>query len=97
MQNILQGRQTIVSQPNIQSALLTLHRYGQLVYRSSRKSNQHFVATIGKINVYPNSAAIIPGLVELTIDLRAVSKNSRDEFINTLEKLKRKVIKKLML
>jgi len=58
----------------------------KLALKLSRKSNQHFVATIGKINVYPNSAAIIPGLVELTIDLRAVSKNSRNEFINTLEK-----------
>jgi len=58
----------------------------KLALKLSRKSNQHFVATIGKINVYPNSAAIIPGLVELTIDLRAVSKNSRDEFLNTLKK-----------
>ena len=52
----------------------------------SQKSNQHFVATIGKINVHPNSAAIIPGLVEMTIDLRATSKNSRQEFLNILEK-----------
>ena len=52
----------------------------------SQKSNQHFVATIGKINVHPNSAAIIPGLVETTIDLRATSQNSRQEFLNILKK-----------
>ena len=52
----------------------------------SQKSNQHFVATIGKIDVHPNSAAIIPGFVEMTIDLRATSKNSRQEFLNILEK-----------
>ena len=52
----------------------------------SQKSNQHFVATIGKINVHPNSAAIIPGLVEMTIDLRATSQNSRQEFLNILKK-----------
>ena len=52
----------------------------------SQKSNQHFVATIGKINVHPNSAAIIPGFVEMTIDLRATSKNSRQEFLSILEK-----------
>ncbi len=51
----------------------------------SQKSNQHFVATIGKINVHPNSAAIIPGLVEMTIDLRATSQNSRQEFLDILE------------
>ena len=54
--------------------------------KSSQKSNQHFVATIGKINVHPNSAAIIPGLVEMTIDLRATSQNSRQEFLNILKK-----------
>ena len=52
----------------------------------SQKSNQHFVATIGKINVHPNSAAIIPGFVEMTIDLRATSQNSREEFLNILNK-----------
>ena len=50
----------------------------------SQKSNQHFVATIGKINVHPNSAAIIPGFVEMTIDLRTSSQNSKDEFLNIL-------------
>jgi hydantoinase/carbamoylase family amidase len=51
----------------------------------SQESNQHFVATIGKINVHPNSAAIIPGLVEMTIDLRATNQNSRQEFLNILK------------
>jgi N-carbamoyl-L-amino-acid hydrolase len=55
----------------------------------SQESNQHFVATVGKINVHPNSAAIIPGFVDLTIDLRAVSNSSRNEF---LEAIKNKII-----
>ena len=51
----------------------------------SQKSNQHFVATIGKLNVHPNSAAIIPGLVEMTIDLRATNQNLRQDFLNILK------------
>ena len=58
----------------------------KLALKLSEKSNQHFVATIGKLNVYPNSAAIIPGLVEMTLDLRATSQIAREEFLNILEK-----------
>ena len=57
----------------------------KLALKLSKESNQHFVSTIGKINVYPNSAAIIPGLVEMTIDLRASSQNARQEFIDSLK------------
>jgi len=42
--------------------------------------NQHFVATIGKIDVFPNGAAIIPGQAKLTLDLRAVSDSARIRF-----------------
>ena len=56
-----------------------------LALKISKNSNQHFVSTIGKIDVLPNSAAIIPGLVEMTIDLRASSQKSRQEFINILQ------------
>ena len=58
----------------------------KLALRLSKESNQHFVSTIGKISVHPNAAAIIPGNVEMTIDLRASSKSSRDQYIKELEK-----------
>lgn len=61
----------------------------EVALKLSQESNQHFVATVGKINVHPNSAAIIPGFVDLTIDLRAVSNSSRNEF---LEAIKNKII-----
>ena len=51
----------------------------------SQESNQHFVSTIGKITVSPNAAAIIPGKVEMTIDLRSSSKSSREQYIKELE------------
>ena len=56
----------------------------QFASKISRESNQHFVSTVGKINVEPNSASIIPGYVDFTIDLRAVSNQSRDIFLKQL-------------
>ena len=56
-----------------------------LALRLSQESNQHFVSTIGKITVSPNAAAIIPGKVEMTIDLRSSSKSSREQYIKELE------------
>ena len=57
----------------------------KLALRLSQESNQHFVSTIGKITVSPNAAAIIPGKVEMTIDLRSSSKSSREQYIKELE------------
>ena len=51
----------------------------------SLESNSHFVATVGKINVYPNSATIIPGVIDLTIDLRSVSDIAREKFLDGIK------------
>jgi|TARA_B110000238_G_scaffold187177_1_gene217044 N-carbamoyl-L-amino-acid hydrolase len=51
----------------------------------SMESNSHFVATVGKINVYPNSATIIPGVIDLTIDLRSVSDIAREKFLDGIK------------
>ncbi len=58
----------------------------ELAKKISNKDNRHFVATVGKIDVGPNAATIIPSEVELTIDLRVVSKTSRNEFLTKLNK-----------
>jgi len=50
----------------------------------SEKANRHFVATIGKIDNYPNAATIIPSKVEMLLDLRVVDANQREEFLNRL-------------
>lgn len=50
----------------------------------SGKANRHFVATIGKIDNYPNAATIIPSKVEMILDLRVVEANQREEFLNRL-------------
>ena len=49
----------------------------EIASKISRESNQHFVSTVGKINVVPNSDTIIPGYVFFTIDLRTVSNQSK--------------------
>ena len=51
----------------------------------SSQDNRHFVATIGRIEVYPNGAAIIPGQVSMILDLRASNAKSRDKFLNRLQ------------
>ena len=50
----------------------------------SGEANRHFVATIGKIDNYPNAATIIPSKVEMILDLRVVEANQREEFLNRL-------------
>ena len=50
----------------------------------SGEANRHFVATIGKIDNYPNAATIIPSKVEMLLDLRVVESNQREEFLNRL-------------
>ena len=51
----------------------------------SSQDNRHFVATIGRIEVYPNGAAIIPGQVSMILDLRASNAVSRDRFLSSLQ------------
>ena len=56
-----------------------------LALEISSRDNRHFVATIGRIEVYPNGAAIIPGQVSMILDLRASNAQSRDRFLSSLQ------------
>ncbi len=56
-----------------------------LALEMSSQDNRHFVATIGRIEVYPNGAAIIPGQVSMILDLRASNEQSRDRFLGSLQ------------
>ena len=51
----------------------------------ARDENQHFVATIGKIEVFPNGAAIVPGQVEMTLDMRSASAHAKSAFLTAFE------------
>ena len=57
----------------------------KLANQLSKKDNRHFVATVGKINNFPNSATIISDSVELIVDLRVVNLHSREEFLKNLK------------
>ena len=57
-----------------------IRNVNELALEISRSDNQHFVATIGKIDVFLNGAATVPGEVTMTLDLRAVSEISRKLF-----------------
>ena len=56
-----------------------------LALEISAQDNRHFVATIGRIEVHPNGAAIIPGQVSMILDLRASNAQSRDRFLSSLQ------------
>ena len=51
----------------------------------SKQDNSHFVATVGRVEVYPNGAAVIPGHVSMILDLRASNEKSRDRFLGNLK------------
>ncbi|MGC6453106.1 MAG: Zn-dependent hydrolase [Candidatus Puniceispirillaceae bacterium] len=72
-----------------QDALVTashiVTRIRDLALEISAQDNRHFVATIGRIEVYPNGAAIIPGQVSMILDLRASNEQSRDRFLGNLQ------------
>jgi N-carbamoyl-L-amino-acid hydrolase len=51
----------------------------------ARDENQHFVATIGKVEVFPNGAAIVPGQVEMTLDMRSASAHAKSAFLAAFE------------
>ncbi|MAW82842.1 MAG: Zn-dependent hydrolase [Crocinitomicaceae bacterium] len=51
----------------------------------AEQDNKHFVATIGRIDVYPNGAATVPGEVNMVLDLRASHEHSRNEFLKQLQ------------
>jgi len=65
------------------SMIVTMIR--DLALDISGQDNRHFVATIGRIEVYPNGAAIIPGQVSMILDLRASNAQSRDRFLSSLQ------------
>ncbi|WP_221568388.1 Zn-dependent hydrolase [Alkalihalobacillus sp. TS-13] len=42
------------------------------------------VATVGKLNVYPNGVNVIPGQVKLYVDVRDIHEETRDQLINKI-------------
>ena len=77
---LMQGRKDALVTASI---IVTMIR--DLAQDISGQDNRHFVATIGRIEVYPNGAAVVPGEVKMILDLRASHKHSRDLFLDRLQ------------
>jgi N-carbamoyl-L-amino-acid hydrolase len=61
-----------------------IQKISTLAHDIAIRSNQHFVATIGKLDVLPNGATIIPGQVKMTLDVRSASTEAKSEFLTSL-------------
>lgn len=49
-----------------------------------KKFSDTAVATIGKLNVYPNGINVIPQKIELTVDIRDIHKDKRDALVESI-------------
>lgn len=57
---------------------------GHFIYNISslpRQFSETAVATVGKLNVYPNGVNVIPQKVELTVDIRDIHEDRRDSLV----------------
>ena len=66
----------------------------QLVLEVERLARDHTgdpVATVGRLNVWPNAANVVPGQVELSIDLRDLCPAVLDELVANLRCLVRQI------
>ena len=57
----------------------------RLAERTAAGSNAHFVATVGKLDVHPNAANIVPGGARLVVDLRAGEVADAKRFLAMLD------------
>ncbi|OLP20140.1 Zn-dependent hydrolase [Leptolyngbya sp. 'hensonii'] len=60
----------------------------QIVLAVNRLANAHGeqVATVGQLQVFPNAANVIPGRVEMSLDIRDLSNDRIDELLNQLQR-----------
>ena len=54
------------------------------VDRIAKSIASNAVATIGKLTVFPNTASIIPGCVELILEIRSVDKKERQKIVDEI-------------
>ncbi|MCM3790028.1 M20 family metallo-hydrolase [Domibacillus indicus] len=84
---------TIFGRPDHAGAIKMTQRKDALVEASkliteiqqiSLKMGGHFVATVGKLNVFPNSINTVPGNVEFFIDIRDISSDKLNRGIEVI-------------
>lgn len=68
-----------------QDALVAASQVVLAVRQLALSASEDLVATVGALEVFPNSVNTVPGKVELKIDLRDLSQSRLDAFINDLK------------
>src|SRR5690625_4606155 len=76
-----------------QDALIAASEFIQKVSQLPKQVSETAVATVGKLNIFPNSINVIPGEVQLYVDIRDISERTRDKLIDRVVKLAQIVAK----
>ncbi len=79
--------------PQRQDALVEASKIIKEIQRISLVMGDDFVATVGRLNVFPNSINTIPGEVEFFIDIRDISLDKMKQGIEDINNAIRNVIK----
>ncbi len=74
-----------------QDAMLAAAKFTVAVNEAIRGEAGRQVATVGRLNVLPNTTNVIPGQVTLTVDLRDLSQATIDRFTARFEQLGRDI------
>lgn len=74
-----------------QDALLAAARFAVAVNEAIRAEPGRQVATVGRLNVTPNTTNVVPGQVVLTVDLRDLDPGTLDRFQVRFEQLAREI------
>ncbi len=74
-----------------QDAMLAAAKFTVAVNEAIRSEPGRQVATVGRVNVSPNTTNVIPGQVVLTVDLRDLDRAKLTRFTQTFERLGREI------
>jgi len=74
-----------------QDAMLAAAKFTVAVNEAIRSESGRQVATVGRLNVTPNTTNVIPGQVVLTVDLRDLDQSKIDRFTVRFEQIAREI------
>src|SRR5690625_2681983 len=75
-------------------ALVAASEFIQKVSQLPKEVSETTVATVGKLNVYPNGINVIPGEVQLYVNIRDIVEKTRDQVIDRVVELGQIIAKK---
>src|SRR5690625_1077439 len=75
-------------------ALIAASDFVQQVKQLPREISSSAVATVGRLNVFPNGVNVIPGKIELLVDVRDIKTKHLNELVNLVIDTGRNVAKK---